>query len=90
MKNRLEVLNNLGNASYSHEPTAVLKEEIDFLREDNKNKSIIMQNLLENENLLLRNENEGNIQCNVDLNNNKSDLPSDEIFMPYNKTFKMS
>ena len=57
MKNRLEVLNNLGNASYSHEPTAILKEEIDFLREDNKNKSIIIQNLLENENLLLRNKN---------------------------------
>ena len=90
VKNRLEVLNNLENASYSHEPTAILKEEIDFLREDNKNKSIIIQNLLENENLLLRNKNERNIKCNVDVNNNKSDFPSDEIFMPYNKTFKLS
>ena len=89
MKNRLEVLNNLENASYSHEPTAILKEEIDFLREDNKNKSIIIQNLPEIENLLLRNKNERNIKCNVDVNNNKSDFPSDEIFMPYNKTFSL-
>ena len=90
MKNRLEVLNNLGNASYSPEPTAILEGEIDFLREHNKNKSIIIQNLPENENLLLRNKNERNIKCNVDVNNNKSDFPSDEIFMPYNKTFKLS
>ena len=90
MKNRLEVLNNSGNASYSHEPTTILKEEIDFLRKDNKNKSIIIQNLLENENLLLRNKNERNIKCKVDVNNNKSDFPSDEIFMPYNKTFTLS
>ena len=90
MKNRLEVLKNLGNASYSHEPTAILKEEIDFLREGNKNKSIIIQNLPENENLLLRNKNERNIQYNIDVNNNKSDFPSDEIFMPSNKTFKLS
>ena len=90
MKNRLEVLSDLGNASYSHEPTAILKEEIDFLREDSKNKSIIIQNLLENENLLLRNKNERNIQCNVDVNNNKSDFPSDEIFMPCDKTFKLA
>ena len=71
MKNRLEVLNNLGNASYSHETTAVLKEGINFLREDNKNKSIIIQDLLENENLLFRNKNETNMQYNVDVNNNK-------------------
>ena len=90
MKNRLEVLNNFGNASNSHEPTAILKEDIDFLREDNKNKSIVIQNLLENENLLLRSKNERNIKRNVDVNNNKSDFPSDEIFMPYNKTFKLS
>ena len=90
MKNRLEVLENLGNASYSHEPTAILKDEIDFLREGNKNKSIIIQNLPENENLLLRNKNERNIQYNIDVNNNKSDFPSDEIFMPCNKTFKLS
>ena len=90
VKNRLEVLNNIVNASYSHGPTAILKEEIDFLREDNKNISIIIQNLLENENLLLRNKNERNIKCNVDVNNNKSDFPSDEIFIPYNETFKLS
>ena len=90
MKNRLEGLNNLVNVSYSYEPTAILKQETDFLREDNKNKSIIIQNLLENENLLLRNKNERNIKCNVDVNNNKSDFPSDEIFIPYNKTFKLS
>ena len=41
LKNRLEVLNNLGNASCSDETTAILKEEIDYLRKDNKNKSII-------------------------------------------------
>ena len=90
MKNRLEVFNNLMNASYSHEPTAIPKEEIDFLREDNKNKSIIIQNLLENKNLLFRNKNERNTKCNIDVNNSKSDLPSDEIFMTYNKTFKLS
>ena len=90
MKNRLEGLNNLVNVSYSYEPTAILKQETDFLREDNKNKSIIIQNLLENENLLIRNKNERNIKCNVDVNNNKSDFPSDEIFIPYNKTFKLS
>ena len=89
MKNRLEVLNNFGNASNSHEPTAILKKDIDFLWEDNKNKSIVIQNLLENENLLLRNKNKRNIKCNVDVNNNKSDFPSDEIFMPYNKTFSL-
>ena len=33
LKNRLEVLNNLGNASYSNETTAILKEEIDFICE---------------------------------------------------------
>ena len=88
MKNRLEVLNNFGNASNSHEPTAILKK--DFLWEDNKNKSIVIQNLLENENLLLRNKNKRNIKCNVDVNNNKSDFPSDEIFIPYNETFKLS
>ena len=90
MKNRLEFLNNLGDASCSHEPTAILKEEIDFPREDNKNKSIIIQNLLENENLLLQNKNERIIQYNVDVNNSKRDFPSDEIFMPHNKTFKLS
>ena len=38
MENRLEVLSNVGNASYSHERTAILKKEIDFLREGNKKK----------------------------------------------------
>ena len=42
MKNKLEVLNNIGNASYSHEMTAIPKEEIDFLGGDRKNKSIII------------------------------------------------
>ena len=61
----LEVPSNLGNVSYSHEPT-------------------------EKENLLLRNKNEKNIKCNVDVNNNKRNFPSDKIFMPYNKTFELS
>ena len=52
--NSLEVPNNLGNASYSHEKTVILKEEIQFLREGNK--SIIMINIIENENLLLQNK----------------------------------
>ena len=60
LKNRLEVLNNIVNASYSHEKTAILKEKIDFLREKNKNKSIITQNLLENEIPLLQNKDEKN------------------------------
>ena len=49
-----------------------------------------MQNLLENENLLLQNKNERNIQYSLDVNNHKSNFPSDEIFMQYNKTFKLS
>ena len=36
LKNGLEVLNDLGNASSSHETTAILKEEMKFLKEDNK------------------------------------------------------
>ena len=70
--------------------TAILKEEIDFRREVKKNKSIIIQNLLDNENLLIRNNDERNIQYNVDVNNNKSNFPSDKMFMLYNKTFKLS
>ena len=46
----------------------------------------MIQNLLENENLLLRNKDERNIQYNVDVNNNKSNFPLDEAFIPYNKT----
>ena len=61
-----------------------------ILKEDSKNKSIIIQNLLENENLLLRNKDERNIQSNVDVNNNKSNFPSAEIFIPWNKSFKLS
>ena len=83
LKNRLKVVNSLGNASNSHETTAILKEEIDFLQEDNKNKSITIQNLLEKENLLFRNKDERNIQYNVDVNNHKSNFPP-------NKTFKLS
>ena len=91
MENRLEVLSNVGNASYSHETTAILKKEIDFLREGNKKKkNIVIQSLLENENLLLRNKNERNIQYNLDVNTNKSNFLTDEIFLPYSKTFKLS
>ena len=90
LKNRLEVLNNLGNASYSHGATAILKEEIQFLREGNKNKRIIMQDIKENENLFLQNKDDRNIQYNTSVNNNKSNFPSDEIFISYSKTFKMS
>lgn len=36
LKNGLEILNDLGNASSSHETTAILKEEIQFLKEDIK------------------------------------------------------
>ena len=50
----------------------------------------MIQNLLENENLLLRNKDERNIQYNVDVSNNESSFPSDEIFIPYNKTSKLS
>ena len=90
LKNRPEVLNSLGNASYSHGITAILKEEIQFLREGNKNKSIIMQDIMENKNLLLQNKDERNIQYNAYLNNNKSYFLSDEIFILYSKIFKMS
>lgn len=49
-----------------------------FLREDNKNKSIMVQNLLENENILFRNKNERNRQYDEDVNNDKIDFSSDE------------
>ena len=61
LKNRLKVFSNLGNVSYNHETTAILKGEIHGLREYNKSKSIIIQNLPKNENLLLRNKNKRNI-----------------------------
>ena len=48
-----------------------------------------MQNLLEKENLLLRNKNERNLQHNADVNYKNSNFLSGEIFIPYNKTFKM-
>ena len=51
---------------------------------------MILQSLTENENLLLRNKNEGKIQYNAYVNNTKSAFPSDEIFITYNRTFKMS
>ena len=50
----------------------------------------MIQNLLENENLFLRNKDERNTQHNVDVSNNKSGFPSNEIFIPYNKTSKLS
>ena len=63
LKNRLEVFNTLGNASNSHETTAAIpNEKTDFLQKDNESKSIITQNILENENLLLRNKDKRNIE----------------------------
>ena len=38
LKNRLKVFSNLGNVSYNHETTAILKGEIHGLREYNKSK----------------------------------------------------
>ena len=78
LNNRLWVLNDLGNVSCSHETTAILKPEISFLRDGNKNNSIIIQN----ENLLPRNKDERNIKCNVDVNK-KINFSFDEIFMTY-------
>ena len=78
LKNMLEFLSNLGNPSYSHETTAILKKEVDFLRQDNKNENIIIQNLLEKDNQLLRNKDARNIQYNTDVNINKSNFLSDE------------
>ena len=48
-----------------------------------------MQNLLEKENLLLRNKNERNLQHNADVNCKNSNFLPSEIFIPYNRTFKM-
>ena len=73
------------NASSSHETATILKEKTQFLREDNKNKSIVTQNLPENRNLLLRNKVERNIQYKANVNDNKRNFPSDEILIPYNK-----
>ena len=47
-----------------------------------------MQNLLKKENLLFRNKDERNIQCNAYVNNNKSNFPFDGILIPFSKTFK--
>ena len=85
LNNRLWVLSDLGNVSCSHETTAILKPEISFLRDGNKNNSIIIQN----ENLLPRNKDERNIKCNVDVNK-KINFSLDEIFMTYSKTFMKS
>ena len=53
--------------------------------------SIKIQNLLENENLLFRKKDKRNIQYNADVNNNdKSNCPSDEIFISCSQTFMMS
>ena len=49
-----------------------------------------MQDIKENENLFLQNKDDRNIQYNTSVNNNKSNFPSDEIFISYSKTFKMS
>lgn len=50
-------------ASCNHDATAVLKEKIEVLREENKDKGvIIIKSLLKNENIFLRNKNDKNIQ----------------------------
>lgn len=50
-------------ASCNHDATAVLKEKIEVLREEDKNKGvIIIKSLLKNENIFLRNKNDKNIQ----------------------------
>ena len=89
LKNRLDVFSTLGSASYSYEAIAIPKEELQFLREHNINKSIILQNLTESEYLVLRNKDERNIPYNAYVNDNKSNFPSDEIYIPYSKIFEM-
>lgn len=50
-------------ASSNHETTAVLKEKLEVLREEDKGKEvIIIKSLLRNENIFLRNKNDKNIQ----------------------------
>ena len=50
-------------ASSNHETTAVLKEKLEVLREEDKGKGvIIIKSLLRNENIFLRNKNDKNIQ----------------------------
>lgn len=50
-------------ASSNHETTAVLKEKLEVLREEDKDKGvIIIKSLLRNENIFLRNKNDKNIQ----------------------------
>ena len=50
-------------ASCNHDATAVLKEKIEVLREEDKDKGvIIIKSILKNENIFLRNKNDKNIQ----------------------------
>ena len=50
-------------ASCNHDATAVLKEKIEVLQEEDKDKGvIIIKSLLKNENIFLRNKNDKNIQ----------------------------
>ena len=50
-------------ASSNHETTAVLKEKLEVLREEDKDKGvIIIKSFLRNENIFLRNKNDKNIQ----------------------------
>ena len=50
-------------ASCNHDATAVLKEKIEVLREEDKDKGvIIIKSLLKNENIFLRNKNDKNMQ----------------------------
>lgn len=50
-------------ASSNHETTAVLKEKIEVLREEDKDKGIIIiKSLLRNENIFLRSKNDKSIQ----------------------------
>ena len=50
-------------ASCNHDATVVLKEKIEVLREEDKDKGvIIIKSLLKNENIFLRNKNDKNIQ----------------------------
>ena len=50
-------------ASCNHDATAVPKEKIEVLREEDKDKGvIIIKSLLKNENIFLRNKNDKNMQ----------------------------
>lgn len=50
-------------ASCNHDATAVPKEKVEVLREEDKDKGvIIIKSLLKNENIFLRNKNDKNMQ----------------------------